>query len=115
MDDFLSAVSWLKTMWGLLGVGRSPVPMWLNPDYGYFLGVDFEALRVRTVLTDFAGEIVSQKEIGLKAGLGRRGVLTIVVDAAKQMAEKAKSKPLFALGIAAPGQVDCRQGRIVAL
>jgi N-acetylglucosamine repressor len=113
VDDFLERGLLIEDHVGPTRRGRSPVPMWLNPNYGYFLGVDFEALRVRTVLTDFTGEIVSQKEIRLKAGLSRHAVLTIVLDAAKQMAEKAKSRPLFALGIAAPGQVDCRQGRIV--
>jgi N-acetylglucosamine repressor len=113
VDDFLERGLLVEDHVGPTRRGRSPVPMWLNPDYGHFLGVDFEALRVRTVLTDFAGEIVSQKEIGLKAGLSREAVLKIVVDAAKQMAEKARTKRLFALGIAAPGQVDCHQGRIV--
>jgi N-acetylglucosamine repressor len=113
VDDFLERGLLIEDHVGPTRRGRSPVPMWLNPDYGYFLGVDFEALRVRTVLTDFAGEVVSQKEIGLKAGLSRKAVLAIVVDTAQQMAEKAKSHQLFALGIAAPGQVDCRQGRIV--
>ena len=113
VDDFLARGLLIEDHVGPTRRGRSPVPMWLNPNYGHFLGLDFEALRVRTVLTDFAGEIVSQKEIGLKAGLTREAVLTIVVDAARQMAEKAKSRPLFALGIAAPGQVDCHQGRIV--
>jgi predicted NBD/HSP70 family sugar kinase len=70
-------------------------------------------LRVRTVLTDFAGGIVSQKEIGLKAGLGREAVLKIVVEAAKQMAERAGTGRIFAVGIAAPGHVDCVHGRIV--
>ena len=113
VDDFLERGLLVEDHAGPTRRGRSPVPMWLNPDYGYFLGVDFEALRVRTVLTDFAGEVVSQKEIGLKAGLSRKTVLTTVVEAAKQMAEKAKARRLFALGIAAPGQVDCRHGRIV--
>jgi N-acetylglucosamine repressor len=113
VDDFLERGLLIEDHVGPTRRGRSPVPMWLNPDYGYFLGVDFEALRVRTVLTNFAGEVVSQKEIGLKAGLGRKAVLAIVIDAAKQMADKAKSARLFALGIAAPGQVDCRHGRII--
>jgi N-acetylglucosamine repressor len=113
VDDFLERGLLIEDHVGPTRRGRSPVPTWLNPDYGYFLGIDFEALRVRTVLTDFAGEVVSQKEIGLKAGLGRKAVLAIVLDAAKLMAEKAKGKQLFALGIAAPGQVDCRHGRIV--
>ena len=113
VDDFLERGLLIEDHVGPTRRGRSPVPMWLNPDYGYFLGLDFEALRVRTVLTDFAGEIVSQHEIGLKAGAGREAVLKIVVDAAKQMAAKARTGRLFALGIAAPGQVDCHQGRIV--
>ena len=93
--------------------GRSPVPMWLNPDYGRFLGIDFEALRVRTVLTDFAGGIVAQKEVGLRAGLGRDAVLKIVRDAAKVTAQQAGSRRLFAVGIAAPGLLDLLRGRIV--
>jgi predicted NBD/HSP70 family sugar kinase/predicted transcriptional regulator len=113
VDDLLERGLLIEDHVGPTRRGRSPVPMWLNPDYGYFLGVDFEALRVRTVLTDFAGEIVAQKEVGLKAGLGREAVLKTVVDAAKQTAERARSGRLFALGIAAPGQLDCRLGRIV--
>jgi N-acetylglucosamine repressor len=113
VDDLLERGLLIEDHVGPTRRGRSPVPMWLNPDYGYFLGVDFEALRVRTVLTDFAGKTVAQREVGLKAGLGREAVLKTVVDAAKQTAEKAQSGRLFALGIAAPGQVDCRLGRIV--
>ncbi len=93
--------------------GRSPVPMWLNPDYGRFLGVDFEALRVRTVLTDFAGGIVAQKEVALRAGLSRHTVLKIVLDAAKETAWQAGALRVFAVGIAAPGLLDSREGRIV--
>jgi predicted NBD/HSP70 family sugar kinase len=93
--------------------GRSPVPVWLNPDYGRFLGVDLEALRVRTVLTDFAGEVVAQKEVGLRAGLGREAVLEIVLDAAKQTAKEAGDRRLFAVGVAAPGRLDLSAGRIV--
>jgi N-acetylglucosamine repressor len=113
VDDFLERGLLIEDHVGPTRRGRSPVPVWLNPEYGYFLGLDFEALRVRTVLTNFAGEIVAQKEFGLKAGVGREAVLKLIVDSAKQMAVKAGTGRLFALGIAAPGQVDCRQGRIV--
>jgi N-acetylglucosamine repressor len=113
VDDFLDRGLLIEDHVGPTRRGRSPVPMWLNPDYGCFLGVDFEALRVRTVLTDFAGEIVAQREVGLRAGLGKEAVLETVVDAAKQMAEQAGSRRLFALGIAAPGHVNCQEGRIV--
>ena len=75
--------------------------------------MDLEALRVRTVLVDFAGEVVAQKEVGLRAGLGPEAVLEIVVDAARQTAGKAASGRLFAVGIAAPGRLDLARGRIV--
>jgi predicted NBD/HSP70 family sugar kinase len=93
--------------------GRSPVPVWLNPDYGRFLGIDFEALRVRTVLTDFAGGIVTQKEVALRAGLGRDAVLKIVRDTAKETARQVGNLRLFAVGVAAPGLLDSAGGRIV--
>lgn len=93
--------------------GRAPVPLWLNPRYGGFLGIDLEALRVRTVLTDFAGEVVAQHEIPLRAGLGREAVLDVLVAAAKQAVRAGGDLRLLAIGVAAPGRIDFRTGRIV--
>ncbi len=93
--------------------GRSPVPVWLNPDYGCFLGVDLEALRVRTVLTDFAGGILAQQEVGLRAGLGSEAVLRTVRAAAQEAARGGGARPMIAVGVAAPGRVDFRRGRII--
>ena len=114
VDDFLQQGILLEDHVRPTRRGRSPVPVWLNPDYGRFLGVDFEALRVRTVLTDFAGGIVAQKEVGLCAGLGREAVLKIVLDAAKETARQADTCRLFAVGIASPGLLDSVRGRICA-
>ncbi len=33
--------------------GRNPVPLITNPDYGCFVGLDFEAKRMRLVVVDF--------------------------------------------------------------
>jgi predicted NBD/HSP70 family sugar kinase len=113
VDEFLQRGVLAEDHPGPTRRGRSPVPVWLNPDHGRFLGIDFEALRVRTVLTDFAGEMLAQKEVGLKAGLSREAVLETVLDAAKAMARQAETHRLFAVGIAAPGHLDCVRGRIV--
>jgi len=113
VDEFLRTGVLAEDHPGPTRRGRSPVPMWLNPDHGRFLGVDFEALRVRTVLTDFAGGTVAQKEVGLKAGLDRAAVLKIVLNAAKETAGLADAHRLFAVGIAAPGLLDGFSGRIV--
>jgi N-acetylglucosamine repressor len=113
VDDFLRKGVLLEDHTGRTRRGRSPVPVWLNPAFGGFLGVDLEALRVRTVLTDFAGDVVAQHEVGLRAGLGPEGVLEVVVEAATQTARAGGDRRLFAVGVAAPGRLDFRAGRIV--
>lgn len=92
--------------------GRAPIPLQPNPDYGCFLGLDFEALRARAVLCDFSGEILEQEEVSLPADSARESVLQTIVSLAQRLAARAE-RPLLAVGIAAPGQVDCLAGRIL--
>jgi glucokinase len=110
VDEFLREGVLLENHVGPTRRGRSPVPVWLNPAHGGFLGVDLEALRVRTVLVDFAGEVVAQEEVRLRAGLGREAVLKTVVEAARRT---AGGRRLLAVGVAAPGRLDFRAGRIL--
>lgn len=92
--------------------GRAPVPLGINPDYGCFLGLDFEALRARAVLCDFAGGVLVQREVSFPAEPTRAGVMKRIVSLARQVAKRA-DRPLLAVGVAAPGQVDCVAGRIL--
>jgi N-acetylglucosamine repressor len=94
------------------GRGRAPVPLQLNPKYGCFLGLDFEALRARAVLCDFAGNTLCEKETPFRSRITRQEVLRRIVDLARKAAGRA-DRPLLTVGIAAPGQVDCRAGRIL--
>jgi N-acetylglucosamine repressor len=114
VDEFLRMGLLVEDHSGPTRRGRSPVPLWLNPGYGGFLGVDLEALRVRAVLTDFAGEVVARKEVGLRSGLSREMVLESVVDAARQTAAAGGDRPLFAAGVAAPGRLDFRENRVLS-
>jgi predicted NBD/HSP70 family sugar kinase len=75
--------------------------------------VDLEALRVRTVLVDFAGTVVAQEEVGLRAKQGREAVLKTVVEAARRTARASEDRRLLAVGVAAPGRLDFRAGRIL--
>ena len=92
--------------------GRAPVPLRPNPGYGSFLGVDFEALRARAVLCDFAGDVLRQEEVRIPPGASREEVLRTIVSLASGLAKEATS-PLLAVGVASPGQVDCKAGRIL--
>jgi N-acetylglucosamine repressor len=94
------------------GRGRSPVPLRLNPAYGCFLGLDFEALRARAALTDFSGKELYRKEISFRPNLSRETVLQKITALAKSIAAKTQ-RPLLSLGVAAPGQVDALAGKIV--
>ena len=44
----------LESLNGTERRGRRPVPLSANPDYGCFVGLDFEAKRMRVVVVDFS-------------------------------------------------------------
>lgn len=92
--------------------GRAPVPLEPNPEYGCFLGVDFEALRARAVLCDFGGGVLEREEVALPRSPDRESVLEAVLSLSRRVADRA-DRPLLAVGVAAPGQVDCTTGRIL--
>lgn len=92
--------------------GRTPVPLQLNPEFGCFLGLDFEALRARAVLCDFSGNALCEKEIPFRSRITRKTVLQKILDLARQLADQA-DRPLLSVGLAAPGQVDCLGGRVL--
>ena len=92
--------------------GRTPVAVRLNPERGCFLGVDFEALRVRAVLTDFAGRAIARREAPFRAGIGRDQAMAAVVATASSLARAGK-RPLLSVGVAAPGLVDIHTGRVM--
>jgi predicted NBD/HSP70 family sugar kinase len=93
--------------------GRLPVAVRLNPGHGCFLGLDFEALRTRAVLSDFAGDVVARREAAFRPGVSPREVVRTIVSVAIALARRAGRRPLLSVGIAAPGQLDFDRGRVV--
>jgi N-acetylglucosamine repressor len=112
VGEFLDAGLLLEGEASPAGRGRSPVPLKLNPRYGCFLGLDFEALRARAVLCDFSGEAVFERETPFRSRITRKAVLQRIVDLARRLADRA-DRPLLSVGVAAPGQVDCNAGRVL--
>ena len=113
VEEFLREGLLVEDHSGTTRRGRAPIPIRPNPDYGCFLGLDFEALRARAVLADFAGDILHQKEIAFRADITRACVLDRIVALARATAENTKGKPLLCVGVAAPGQVDSVNGRVI--
>jgi predicted NBD/HSP70 family sugar kinase len=113
VDEFLHEGLLVEDHSGTTRRGRAPVPIRPNPDYGCFLGLDFEALRARAVLNDFAGEILHQEEIAFPSGITRQCVLDQITALAEAAAGNAEGKRLLSVGVAAPGQVDGVNGRVI--
>lgn len=112
VDDFLAAGLLIEDEPIASGRGRVPVPLRINPDHGCLLGVEFEALRARAVLCDFAGETICEKRIPFGSTATRENVLRRIEKVTADLIKSAKH-PVLSLGIAAPGQVDCETGRIL--
>lgn len=112
IEEFVRRGLVLETRGMPVGRGRAPVPLGLNPAHGCFLGLDFEALRARVVVTDFSGELLFKKEHPFAAGIGREAVLEQIVALALEAATHAQGR-LLQVGIAAPGQVDVHSGHIL--
>ncbi|MBI3854228.1 MAG: ROK family protein, partial [Planctomycetes bacterium] len=93
--------------------GRVPVALRLNPRHGCFLGIDFEALRTRAVLTDFAGGTLLRREVPFPPGVGRARMMETILATAKSLAREAGRRRLLSVGVAAPGLVDAAAGRVV--
>jgi predicted NBD/HSP70 family sugar kinase len=112
VDEFLGAGLLLEGSPIQSRPGRAPVPLRINPEHGCFLGLEFEALRARAVLCDFAGGVLHQEEVPLKVGVTRDAVLRAVVALARAVAARATTR-LWSVGVAAPGVVDAPGGRIL--
>ncbi len=112
VDDFLAEGLLIEDEPIASGRGRVPVPLRINADYGCLLGVEFEALRVRAVLCDFAGKTIQEKRIPLGSSVNRENVLRQIEEVTAELIAAA-DHPVLSIGIAAPGQVDCETGRIL--
>ncbi len=95
--------------------GRKAVPVMLNPEYGYLLGFDMEAKRLRLLLTDFAGNTVWQKQQSLKKTKSRQGLidelLKFICEGLKEV--KSTYKKVLGIGLAGAGTIDIKQGLIL--
>jgi len=112
VDDFLAKGLLIEDEPVASGPGRVPVPLRLNANHGCLLGLEFEALRARAVLCDFAGEIMQEKRISFGSVTNRESVIGQILGAVKELINAA-GQPVLSVGIAAPGQVDCEAGRIL--
>lgn len=90
-------------------VGRPKRRLMMQPDAGWFAGVEFNAERVQAVRVDFAGQRAASQVRWLPDDADTRAVLQAIKSAIAALARNAGG-PLLAIGTGAPGIVDPRTG-----
>jgi predicted NBD/HSP70 family sugar kinase len=87
----------------------------LNPEAGYFIGVDLEGDRIRFALTNFVGDIRCRWEVPLefRQPLAPETVIEGIRMVSREIAATGSGRVL-AIGVSYPGMLDA-QGNLVAV
>lgn len=95
--------------------GRNPVPLITNPDYGCFVGLDFEAKRMRLVVVDFSGKVLYHRQRHLRP-MKKRNTLVVrlldFIDEGLGVIRGLNAK-ILGIGVAAPGIINRWMGMLV--
>ena len=94
-------------------VGRKPSCMEVNPDGGYFLGVEFNAEFLYSVVLNLLGKVIFRKkyEIVMESDITGQ-VLDLILMSIREMKSHIgdKQDKIMGIGIGAPGFVDDTRG-----
>jgi len=88
--------------------GRPPTILELNPHAGRFVGIDFEARMLRTIVVDFSHQTLNERQYAILWSDGVDEVLAKIELAVDEIT--GKGPPLLGVGIAVPGLIDSRRG-----
>ena len=92
-------------------VGRKPTLLRINPDYGYFVGLEFHATQVNCAALDFLGRIIYQSELPIGEGDDAQSVLRKLRDlTARAVAAGGGERLPLGIGVGVPGYYDAEKG-----
>ena len=94
--------------------GRRPVPVELNPDYAYSLGLTISRTGAEAGVADFCGRLLCRVPIEI-TGLTRQEALRRIKACLRDLMRKhaPQSRQWLGLGISTPGPVDVAAGTIL--
>lgn len=105
----------LETLNGTERRGRRPVPLSVNPNHGCFVGLDFEAKRMRVAVVDFSGQTLFKRHQALRPMKDRKtlinrllGLIDEGLDAARRL-----NAGILGVGVAAPGIINRNTGTLL--
>jgi predicted NBD/HSP70 family sugar kinase len=95
--------------------GRSPVPLSANPDHGCFVGLDFEAQRMRIVVVDFSGKTLLQRHQKLEPMKSRKKLISRLLRFIDKGLKAARGigTQILGVGVAAPGIINRNTGTLI--
>ena len=97
--------------------GRRPDYYAINPDGGYFIGVEFNVQVIHAVIVDFIGTPTERRRIMLEAdSMTPERLMDRVLDVISGLVDllKAKNARIQGIGIGVPGKVDIESGTAVS-
>jgi len=92
--------------------GRPPVLLEFDPKAFYLAGVDLGVSKVIAVVTDLQGSTVSRAKMDLDVGVGKEGILSRMLEAAREAQSQAGSArdKVAGIGVSVPGLTDVVNG-----
>jgi glucokinase len=94
------------------GRGRPGIPLTVTGDRWYALGAEYHSRRWIFAVTDLGGKVV-ENHFRIVKGSGPEGFLDGLAEGIAEVRNKSPGPLLPAVGIGAPGLVDCESGVIL--
>lgn len=94
-------------------VGRKPVWLRINPEGGYFIGIEFNRNRMHGVILNFAGTAIYERTIEIDAmSKNAEKIIIFIKQLVREMLEflGEKQHKVIGIGIGVPGYSDIKNG-----
>lgn len=92
-------------------VGRKPVWLRLNPDAGYFIGIEFNSREMHCVILNFTCDVIYRDEnIIQQENNNAADILEMVYEHIETAMAHLKDKQILGIGIGVPGYSDKEKG-----
>lgn len=92
--------------------GRPPLLLEINPEAGFIIGIDFDGIRLRTVVVNFKMEIIYSSRHSLKEVRERNEVIKKLLSSIREALDRTSlsKEKIIGIGIAAPGLINVENG-----
>lgn len=88
--------------------GKRPVLLSFNREYRYVVGIDVGGTKIKTVLTDLDGNVLSQSDFSSKSVRSKRDFYVLLKEAVESFMNHRKR--ILGIGVGVPGTVDSESG-----